>query len=103
MYVQPFPGLEGRYLVSRDGGSEPLWRGDGRERFYVDSENNFVAVAVQTEPTFRVLGSRTLFRPPRIFGFRNRYVVTRDGQRFLILALADDPSDDPTTLDRRAR
>ncbi len=98
VYVQPFPGLEGRYLVSKDGGSEPLWRGDGRELFYVDSENNLVAVAVETEQAFRVVGSRTLFQPPRIFGFRNRYVVTRDGQRFLILVLADDPSDDPITV-----
>jgi Tol biopolymer transport system component len=82
LYVQPFPGLEGRYLVSTDGGSEPLWRGDGKELFYLDSKNNLVAVAVETEPAFRVVASRTLFNPPRIFGFTNRYVTTRDGQRF---------------------
>ena len=86
VYVQPFPRLEGRYLVSTDGGSEPLWRGDGKELFYLDSKNNLVAVAVETEPAFRVVASRTLFNPPRIFGFTNRYVTTRDGQRFLFLA-----------------
>ena len=30
VYVQPFPGLEGRWLVSTDGGSAPRWRGTGR-------------------------------------------------------------------------
>ena len=33
VYVQPYPALDHRVQVSIDGGSEPVWRRDGRELF----------------------------------------------------------------------
>ena len=71
--------------------------------FIVHSKNNLVAVAVETEPAFRVVASRSLFKGPRIFGFTNRYVTTRDCQRFLFLVLVDTPCDDPHHRHRGTR
>jgi Tol biopolymer transport system component len=34
VYLRSFPGGEGRWAVSIDGGSEPVWRRDGRELFF---------------------------------------------------------------------
>ena len=34
IYVERFPGLGGEQLISRDGGSYPVWSQDGRELFY---------------------------------------------------------------------
>ena len=36
VYVRPFPGPGQKRLVSSEGGTEPRWRGDGREIFYRD-------------------------------------------------------------------
>jgi Tol biopolymer transport system component len=33
IYLQPFPGGQGRVRVSTGGGHSPRWRGDGRELF----------------------------------------------------------------------
>ena len=35
VYVQPFPGSGPKSRISRDGGSFPKWRGDGKEIFFV--------------------------------------------------------------------
>ena len=35
VYVQSFPGPGAKSQVSRDGGSHPVWRADGRELFYL--------------------------------------------------------------------
>ena len=35
IYVQPFPGPGGTFLVSTNGGAQPRWRRDGKEIFYV--------------------------------------------------------------------
>ena len=37
VYVQPFPGPGAKSQVSRDGGTHPLWRADGKELFYLGS------------------------------------------------------------------
>jgi hypothetical protein len=35
VWVQPFPATGAKWQVSTEGGSEPQWRDDGRELFYV--------------------------------------------------------------------
>jgi Tol biopolymer transport system component len=35
VYVQSFPGPGTKSQVSRNGGSHPVWRADGRELFYL--------------------------------------------------------------------
>jgi eukaryotic-like serine/threonine-protein kinase len=85
VYVQRFPSLGGKRIVSIGGGVEPMWRKDGKELFYISPDYSIVSVPFQpTEPP--VIGRpKTLFRAPiNTSTTRNHYAVTPDGQRFLI-------------------
>jgi serine/threonine-protein kinase len=62
VYVVPFPEGEvgGKWKISAEGGITPIWSHDGRELFYA-SDEGFVAVPVQTEPSFASGAPRILF------------------------------------------
>jgi Tol biopolymer transport system component len=75
----------GKRQVSTAGGIDPKWRGDGREMFYL-SGSTLMAVDVKADGgSFEAGIPKPLFeaRLPTAIR-RNRYVVTRDGQRFLM-------------------
>ena len=38
VYVQPYPGPGGKWMISSEGGSKLLWASDGRELFYRNGE-----------------------------------------------------------------
>ena len=87
IYVRPFPNVdEGQRLISRDGGTRPLWAPDGRELFYLSRGGELMAVRVQTEPSFApgnaqvVFGGRTL--APAL---GHSYDISPDGKRFLMI------------------
>ena len=87
VYVRAFPGPGGRWQVSTDGGTEPQWRGDGREIFFRgDGGTSLLAVPVDDAAVFRVGTPVKLFDTllSRSEISRNRYVATADGQRFLL-------------------
>jgi DNA-binding winged helix-turn-helix (wHTH) protein/Tol biopolymer transport system component len=85
VYVQRFPSLGDKRIVSIGGGVEPMWRGDGKELFYLSPDYSVVSVsfAPGTPP---VIGRpKPLFRAPvNTSTSRNHYAVTPDGQRFLV-------------------
>jgi Tol biopolymer transport system component len=98
-FVIPFPGLGGRIAVSKRGGGDPRWRGDGQELFYVADDQTVISVQVRESPQeFRVLSSHQLFRLqlPSNVGF---YDVTRDGKRFLVNTRTLREQDAPLTVD----
>jgi hypothetical protein len=92
VFVVPYPATGRRWQVSNAGGVQPLWRGDGRELFYVDLRGNLMSVGVTAGPTFNAASPRLLFRT----GLENPsaivedYGVTGDGQRFLLRLPAAD-------------
>ena len=51
IYVQRFPEMEGKWLISADGGTYPTWSSDGKQLFYRNG-NAFMAVPIKTEPGF---------------------------------------------------
>jgi len=62
VFVRPFPDASaGKWQISTDGGSGPLWAHSGRELFYVDANHDVVDVSVQTTPAFRPGSSHVLF------------------------------------------
>jgi len=88
VYVSSFPGAVGKWQVSRGGGTEPRWRGDGKEIFYISTSGMLMAVPVnggasfssgQPEPLFQMHG-RAPISSTDIFS----YDVTKDGKRFLV-------------------
>ena len=88
IYVTTFPGAAGKWQVSRGGGTEPRWRGDGREIFYLGPGGMLTAVSVSTE------GTLSTGTPTPLFQFHGRaaisstdvfsYDVSKDGRRFLV-------------------
>jgi dipeptidyl aminopeptidase/acylaminoacyl peptidase len=87
VYVQPFPPTSGKWQVSAEGGEEPVWRGDGRELFYL-SAKGLMSAEITSAPGRSIVGrQRLLFDPhlgPGVAGEQARYDVARDGQRFLL-------------------
>jgi dipeptidyl aminopeptidase/acylaminoacyl peptidase len=88
IYVTTFPGAVGKWQVSRGGGTEPRWRGDGKEIFYLGPTGTLTAVPVST------LGTFSTGTPTPLFQFHGRaaisstdvfsYDVSKDGKRFLV-------------------
>jgi len=86
VYVQPYPGPGGKWLISTEGGTEPVWNPKGRELFY-RSGDKMMAVDIATQPSFSAGKPRVLFEghyQPTPLTFPN-YDVSPDGQRFLML------------------
>lgn len=86
VFVVPFPATGERWQVSIAGGVQPLWRGDGRELFYLDLIGNLMSVDVSAARTFIPAPPRVLFRTAitRPAAQIEDYGVVADGQRFLL-------------------
>ncbi|UCG58914.1 MAG: PD40 domain-containing protein, partial [Phycisphaerales bacterium] len=84
VYMEPYPGPGPKIRVSTDGGSQPVWSHNGKELYY-RKDGKVVAVTVETEPEFRIGGSRQLFEG-NYAGCRvcQSYDVMPDG-RFLMI------------------
>ncbi len=85
VYVRSFPGSERKLQVSMMGGSQPRWRRDGKELYYLDGEGAMVAVAIKSLSPLELGGSAVLFPTTLPIGpARSDYDVTADGSRFLL-------------------
>ena len=90
VYVRPFvtsggnPAFgEGKWQVSRDGAvaATPRWRGDGKELFFVSTNDDLMAVDVNgAGPAFQIGIPHKLFS----MGLATTGDVTPDGKRFLV-------------------
>jgi Tol biopolymer transport system component len=99
VYVLSFPALDKKVRISTAGGNWPRWRRDGQEIYYLAPDNKLTAVAVTSRgENFSVGSAQTLFEVRARGGQRYSYDVSRDGQRFLIAVLAEQPAVAPLTL-----
>jgi Tol biopolymer transport system component len=102
VYVQTFPASGGKWQVSTGGGDQPQWRGDGRELFYVAPDKKIMAVPVTTAGSFEAGAPAPLFTtrvpPTGLTGDRNHFIVSPDGQRFLVNNLVAEGNSQPITL-----
>ena len=89
IYVSPFPDVEkGKWQVSNDGGSAPLWAPDGRELFYlIGGIDGVMSVRVETEPVFKHEKPTLLFRGSYAGGISDGvpWDIHPDGKRFLMI------------------
>jgi len=88
IYVTSFPSTAGKWQVSRGGGTEPRWRGDGKEIFYIAPSGMLMAVPVNGESIFATGTPAPLFqiqgRAPISSTDVFTYDVAKDGKRFLV-------------------
>jgi len=90
IYVQLYPGPGGKWQISTDGGTEPVWNPKGRELFY-RSGDKMMAVDITTQPSFSAGKPRMLFEGryvPTPASFAN-YDVSPDGEHFLMLKVSE--------------
>jgi len=50
IYVIPASGTGGKWQISSSGGQQPLWRRDGKELFYLSSDDNLMSVPIKLRP-----------------------------------------------------
>jgi Tol biopolymer transport system component len=92
VYVVPFHG-GGKWQVSTNGGTYPIWRNDGKELFFLSLSWVVTAVPIGAEGGQLKLGApQALFRTGT-----NAYDVAPGGQKFLI-PLSGDQGSKPITL-----
>jgi len=84
-YVTSFPGGRGRWQVSAEGGTFPIWRGDGKELFYAGFDGQLHAVeAIAGKEDFTAGRLLTLFSVRYVSPYFAPYDVSPDGQRVLV-------------------
>ena len=97
VYVSRFPEMSNRIPVSSGGGARPLWRGDGRELYYVSAGSRVMAsTIVASGASVSAAPASTLFEVPLFGGL---YAPSADGRRFLIALPA--PSTDVVPMELR--
>ena len=101
IYVRSFGGTPAKFQISQNGGMQPRWRGDGKELYYLSPDGKMMAVSVKETAEAVERGTpQVLFEDRSLSGATGAaffYDVTRDGQRFLIVATAEGNSQ-PLTL-----
>jgi Tol biopolymer transport system component len=90
VYAQTFPASASKWRISPDGGSQPRWRRDGKELFYLTADGRLMAagVGVSAGAGLAAASPTPLFRTEAmnqdVAGTAIQYAVTTDGQRFLV-------------------
>src|SRR4029453_10799203 len=96
IYVQPFPGPGRKVRISVSGGIQGGGRRAGKEVFYLGSDNRLMAVPVQLDARGENVdvGTPVPLFPTRLAGepqndSARQYMVSSDGQRFLLDPLTE--------------
>jgi eukaryotic-like serine/threonine-protein kinase len=98
IYVQAFPGPGGKWQISTAGGTEPQWSPDGKKLYYL-AQGRMMRVDVRTGASFEAGIPEPAFAVSlRPITTSNRYLVSRDGKRFLLLSSLLQDSTPPTTI-----
>ncbi len=99
IYVIGFSGGGGRWQISTNGGTEPAWGPNGKELFYIAPDNKMMRVGVTTGQRFEAGVPEALF-PVTLaeFSGRNRYRISPDGERFLVLGPKAGDARPPITV-----
>jgi hypothetical protein len=100
VYVEAYPDLGGKRVVSTGGGGMPSWRADGQELFYLAPTRTLMSVRVESGSAISLSPPEPLFRVPMAGGLseaRNHYAVTAAGDAFLF-NVADDTDQHVLTI-----
>ena len=95
----------GSTRVSTSGGSFARWRADGKELFYIALDGRLMAVPIGLAPNRQSLESGV---PVPLFltniggaiqgAYKQQYVVSGDGQRFLMNSVVTQATPSPVTV-----
>jgi dipeptidyl aminopeptidase/acylaminoacyl peptidase len=103
IYVRAISWTGGQWQISTLGGSQPVWRADGKELFYLAPDGRLMAAAIAVkESAFEPAVPVTLFQTRLWGGGSNvtngpQYDVAPDG-RFLMDVTTEGSTNSPITL-----
>ncbi len=99
IYVQPYPGPGGKWQISTNGGTEPVWNPNGHELFY-RSGDKMMAVDISLQPGFSAGKPRMLFEGSFLLSTvaQPNYDISPDGQRFLMVKAVEQAQSAPTQI-----
>jgi serine/threonine protein kinase/Tol biopolymer transport system component len=104
VYVRPFPDVtRGRWQVSTNGGTRPLWARNSQELFYLAPPDALMRVGVARASTWAATAPTKLFEGDygaAAFHSGRTYDVSPDGRRFLMIKNggAGDPNATPASM-----
>jgi eukaryotic-like serine/threonine-protein kinase len=93
IYVTSFPTPGGKWPISTSGGTQPQWRRDGTELFYLAPDRTLMSVRVGAGATFEAGAVTPLFQ---IRG--SSYASSADGRRFVTNDPIGEPTAQPITI-----
>jgi serine/threonine protein kinase/Tol biopolymer transport system component len=91
IYLRPFPAKGEPLTISASGGTQPRWRSDGRELYFVSGDGAMMAVPVSLGASVTVGTPVKLFDSGIagenyfFYGGAAMYAPSHDGQRFLVI------------------
>ncbi|MBK5294888.1 MAG: serine/threonine-protein kinase [Acidobacteriia bacterium] len=98
IYLRNFPTGDRKWKITHDGGTDPRWRKDGKDLFYV-SGNRLTAVAMTLSPEPATGAVTPLFSDPELPSPRyHHYDVSPDGQRFVLPQRATGGEQPPSAI-----
>ena len=97
LWVEALPPATRRVKVSRSGGFQPRWSRNGDELYFVSTDRQMMRARIQRRPTLDAKLPEALFRVQPPSGPMD-YVVSEDGQRFLVPRARSSPPDAPITV-----
>ncbi len=96
IYIQPFSNPGSRKLISPSGGAQVRWGRDSKELFYIALDGRLMAVSLRLASDGKSLDAD---KPVPLFATRvggalqgvnrQQYIVSPDGQRFLMNAITE--------------
>jgi Tol biopolymer transport system component len=104
IYVRPFPGPGVDTPISTHGGAQVRWRPDGTELFYIALNGELTAVPIHSsDQQIRATGAPLTLFPTRLGDPVQQlsgalYIVSEDGQRFLMNSLLQSTTTSPLTV-----
>jgi Tol biopolymer transport system component len=97
IYVQTFPTPAGKWQVSTNGGTRPVWSREGKELYFIGADGKMMAVEVASGAKFQAGLPKPLFDAHIGNVPYNWFDVSKDG-RFLIPVQLEQSANAPMTV-----
>ena len=105
IYLRQFPGPGIDTRVSTEGGSQARWNRNGKELFYVAADDALMAVPIRfsldqktVEPGTPLKLFVTNVGSTAVLKYRQQYIVSPDGQSFIMNAVTGEASASPISV-----